>query len=67
MAETALQTLARWEDAGAGWRLSHLTDDGAVVHLLTCCGEPVELLSSNDPEVLAYLELRPASSLDPPR
>lgn len=63
--ERPLQTLARWEDAGAAWRLSHLEDSGAVVELLTCYGEAVDVLRSDDPELLAYLRRRPASSEDP--
>ncbi len=63
--EPALQTLTRWEDAGAGWRLSHLTAAGAVVELLACTGEAVDVLRSGDPELLAYLRRRPASSEDP--
>lgn len=63
--ETPRQALARWEDAGAGWRLSHFTGTGdAVVELLTCYGEPVDTLSSPDPEFLAYLRRRPTSSSD---
>ncbi len=65
--ETPRQALARWEDAGAGWRLAHFTDAGeAVLELLTCYGEPVDVLSSPDPDLLAYLRLRPTSSCDEP-
>lgn len=67
MPEPALQALARWEDAGAGWRLVHFAPSGeAVVELLTCYGEAVDVLSSDDPELLDYLRRRPASSCDPP-
>lgn len=64
--EPPLQTLARWEDAGAGWRLSHLEGSGAVVELLTCYGEAVDVLRSDDPQLLDYLRERPESSIDPP-
>jgi hypothetical protein len=64
-AESPLDALARWENAGAGWRLAHFTEAGAaVVALLTCYGEPVDVLRSPDPELLAYLRRRPASSGD---
>lgn len=58
---TALEQLAQWEDAGAGWRVVTLGAGGAVVELLTCTGEPVDVLRSADPELLAYLERRPSS------
>lgn len=61
MAEPPLVTLARWEDAGAGWRLHERTESGVTVALLTCTGEPVELLHSDDPELLDYLARRPSS------
>lgn len=65
--ETALQALARWEDAGAGWRFAHFTDSGAaIVELLTCYGEPVDVLASEDSALLAYLRDRPSSSCDGP-
>jgi hypothetical protein len=63
--EPALDALARWEDAGAGWRLAYYDDaGGAVVQLLTCCGEPVDVLRSQDPELLGYLRRRPTSACD---
>jgi hypothetical protein len=59
--EPPLVTLERWEDAGAAWRVASRTDSEAVVELLTCHGEPVDVLRSDDPELLAYLERRPSS------
>lgn len=65
--EPPLQALARWEDAGAAWRLRAITASGAaVVDLLTCTGEPADVLRSDDPELLAYLRARPTSEDDPP-
>ncbi len=64
MSEPPLQTLARWEDAGALWRTRSLGAGAAVVELCTCFGEPVERLRSGDPQLLRYLAAR-RSSEDP--
>lgn len=61
MAETPLGALRDWEAAGAHWRLVQLTDEHAVVELLTCLGEPAERLESGDAELLAHLRRRPSS------
>ena len=61
MPESPLVTLARWEAAGAHWRLHRLTSGEAEVQLLSCTGEPVDRLSSAEPEVLHYLTVRPSS------
>jgi hypothetical protein len=61
MAETPLQTLERWEDAGAHWRVTRVAEGEAVVELLSCLGEPVDRLVSDDPQLLDYLARRPAS------
>lgn len=63
MPEAPLDMLARWEDAGAGWRLVWFEPTGAVVELLACTGEPVDVLRSADPELRRYLERRPSSSV----
>jgi hypothetical protein len=47
--------LERWTDHGAVYRVLELRDDRALVQLCTCTGEPVELLESDDPELIAYL------------
>lgn len=65
MVESPLATLARWEDAGAGWRLDHYAGAVAIVELLACTGEPVDVLRSADPALAAYLRDRPRSSVDP--
>ncbi|HEY2716326.1 MAG TPA: hypothetical protein VGI73_08915 [Solirubrobacterales bacterium] len=64
MSEPPLQTLARWEEAGALWRTRRLGEREAVVDLCTCFGEPVEELRSDDPQLLRYLAGR-RSSEDP--
>lgn len=66
MAESPLETLERWELNGAIWRTRSLTEEGAVVTLLSCHGEPVDELRSADAELLRYLAGRPSSE-DPPR
>ncbi|MGV1047168.1 MAG: hypothetical protein ACOYD4_01400 [Solirubrobacterales bacterium] len=66
MSESPLITLARWEDHGAIWRVKSLGGDEAIVELLTCHGEPVDVLRSRDPELVRYLADRPTSEDPPP-
>ena len=47
--------LERWVENGAGWRAVEVSDDRAVVELCTCFGEPVDLLSGEAPELVAYV------------
>jgi hypothetical protein len=47
--------LERWRHHGADFRVLHLSDQGAVVQLLSCTGEPVDRLESNDPRLLDFL------------
>lgn len=61
MTESPLNKLRRWEDHGAIWRTKSLGDHGAVVELLTCHGEPVDEMRSDDPELLRYLARRATS------
>ena len=61
MAEPPLETLARWEEAGALWRTRSLGEREAVVELCTCHGELVEELRSGDAALLRYLAARPSS------
>jgi hypothetical protein len=51
--------LERWRDHGATYRVLELRDEHAVVQLCTCYGEPVELLESGDPDLIAYLRKQP--------
>lgn len=55
MAESPVETLERWEDHDATWRIRHLSDEVAIVDLCTCHGEPVDRVESDDPELIAYL------------
>ncbi len=62
MAESPVDTLTRWEDAGAAWRAVHVSDDHAIVDLCTCTGEPVEQLESDDPELIRFIRERDGGS-----
>jgi hypothetical protein len=62
MPEPPIETLRRWEDSGATWKLYELTEEHAVVDLCTCTGEPVERLESDDDELLRYLRERLADA-----
>lgn len=53
--------LDRWEEHGAVWRVASLTPERAQVDLCACTGEPVDRLESGDPELIAYLRVRPSS------
>jgi hypothetical protein len=50
-----IDALERWTLFGAQWHPLQLSSDNAVVELCTCAGEPVDVLQSNDPAVIAYL------------
>jgi hypothetical protein len=65
MTEAPLQILERWEAHGAVWRTRSLAEGQAIVDLLTCYGEPVDEVRSEDPELLRYLAGRRTSE-DPP-
>jgi hypothetical protein len=55
-----IDALERWTLFGAQWHPLELSSDNAVVELCTCAGEPVDVLQSNDPAVIAYLRAAPA-------
>lgn len=61
MPESPVEALNRWEQHGAEWRVVSLGDDRAIVELCTCYGEPVEVIESDDPELLRLLRARPGS------
>lgn len=54
-ASVTIDDLERWADAGAQWRVVHLSDRSAIVDLCTCTGEPVERRESDDPELIAWV------------
>jgi len=58
---TRLEDLQRWEDHGATWRALELTDEQAIVELCTCYGEPVDVVRSRDPRLIAFVRAREAA------
>jgi hypothetical protein len=64
MAESAFDTLRRWEAHGGVWRTESVTDTEAVVGLFTCGGERVDRLRFTDASVVRYLAERPRSDED---
>jgi hypothetical protein len=50
-----IDDLTRWKEHGAIWRAVEVTEDSAVVELCTCYGEPVDMVRSDQPEVVAYV------------
>jgi hypothetical protein len=50
-----VEDLERWEDHGAVWRALEVSDQSAVVQLCTCYGEPVDVVRSDDAEVIAFV------------
>ena len=62
--ESPIAVLERWEEHGAVWRTRSLSETEAVVDLLTCHGEPVDVLRSGDPALLSYLARRSRSDAD---
>jgi hypothetical protein len=55
-APTTIEDLTRWEEHGAIWRAVELTDERAVVQLCTCYGEAVDLVQSEDPKVIEFVQ-----------
>jgi hypothetical protein len=47
--------LERWQDHGAVWRPVELSDERVVVELCTCYGEPVDVVQSDDAELIAFV------------
>lgn len=57
--QNPVETLARWEDHGAVWRVVERTGSGVTVALCRCDGgEEVDRLFSDDPELLAFVNER---------
>jgi hypothetical protein len=54
-----VETLRRWQDSGAVWRVVTRTPSTVVVALLTCsAGEEVDRITSTDPELIAFVGTR---------
>ncbi len=61
-AETAVETLRRWEERGAVWQVVSRTPTRIEIALLTCTGgEEVDRLASSDPELLEFVGTRTGS------
>lgn len=58
MPETPIETLERWADSGAEWRVAELSEGRAVVELRSCLGEPVDRLVSDDAALIRFLRER---------
>jgi hypothetical protein len=56
--QITVEDLRRWEDNGATWRPLEVSDERAVVELCTCYGEPVDMLQSGEPELIAFVRSR---------
>jgi hypothetical protein len=50
-----VEDLERWTDHGACWRPLEVSDERAVVELCTCFGEPVDVVESDGPALIAYV------------
>ena len=57
-APVTIDELTRWEEHGARWRAVEVSDERAVVELCTCYGEPVDLVQSDAPELIAFVRRR---------
>ena len=57
-----MTVLERWSESGAGYRVLHLSDDRAVVELVSCLGEVEDQLASSDPRLVEWLRSRPADA-----
>jgi hypothetical protein len=60
--ESPIDTLRRWEDGGAVWRVIALGDEHVSIDLCACTGEPVDRLDSGDPELLEFVRARAAEN-----
>lgn len=50
-----IKELEDWEAGGATWRALELSADHALVELCTCYGERVDVVESDDPELIAFV------------
>jgi hypothetical protein len=60
-----VETLERWCDHGADYRVLHLSERRAIVQLCTCSGEPVDRLESGDPRLIEYLQAHSSATFAP--
>jgi hypothetical protein len=58
----AVGRLKRWQDSGAVWRVMSLATDTVTISLCRCDGgEEVDRLTSDDPDLLRWLDGRTSS------
>ena len=53
-----IKELEDWEANGATWRPLELSADRALVELCTCYGERVDVVESQDPELIEFVRSR---------
>jgi hypothetical protein len=59
-----VEDLERWTDHGASWRALEVSDELAVVELCTCYGEPVDVVESGRPDLIAYVRAQRDAGAD---
>ncbi|MFJ6095387.1 hypothetical protein [Williamsia muralis] len=65
MDENVIESLIRWTDSGAIWRVTSRTATAVTISMCTCDGgEEVQRLQSADPAVLTWLGERRSSGVD---
>ncbi|GAT07575.1 hypothetical protein AU184_19645 [Mycolicibacterium novocastrense] len=62
MAEDRVADLQRWQDSGAVWEVRMRREGSVTVALLSCDGgEEVDVFTSEDPRLLAFIGERRSS------
>jgi hypothetical protein len=51
----SIAELEDWERSGATWRAAEISDRHAVVELCTCSGELMDVVESDDPELIEFV------------
>jgi hypothetical protein len=51
----SLDELERWELFGAHWRLVGRDDNGLLIDLCACTGEPIERREARDPALIEHV------------
>ncbi|HPX36919.1 MAG TPA: hypothetical protein PLH92_09760 [Mycobacterium sp.] len=60
VSDDPVETLRRWTDAGAHWKVVGRHGDAVTIGLFRCDGgEEVDRFTSSDPGLLAYLDSQP--------
>ena len=53
-----IKELEDWEANGATWRPLELSANHALVELCTCYGEAVDVVESEDPDLIEFVRAR---------